>query len=217
MFSITRKALTTASSLVRGLHTLPELPYSYGALSPVISEEIMTLHHSKHHQTYVDNLNATESKLNEALASGDISAAIALEPAMKFNGGGHINHSIFWTNLSPHGGGVPKGDIKELIERDFSSFDKFKELMTAKTVGIQGSGWGWLGWNPRHGRLRMTKCPNQDPLTTKDVIPLLGIDVWEHAYYLQYKNARANYVKAIWDVINWDNVNERLDAARMQS
>jgi len=177
----------------------------------------MTLHHTKHHKTYVDNLNATETKLNQAIADGDVSTAISLEPAMKFNGGGHINHSIFWTNLSPKGGGVPKGDIKELIDRDFGGFDKFVELMSAQTVGIQGSGWGWLGWNPKHERLRLTTCPNQDPVSMQGLVPLLGIDVWEHAYYLQYKNVRPNYVKAMWDIINWDNVNERLDAARMNS
>jgi len=214
---LSRRAITTVLSRSRGLHTLPDLPYSYGALSPVISEEIMTIHHTKHHKTYVDNLNATEAKVSQAIADGDISTAISLEPAMKFNGGGHINHSVFWTNLSPQGGGVPKGDIKELIDRDFTSFDKFKELMSAKTVAIQGSGWGWLAWNPRHGRLRITACPNQDPVSMQGLIPLLGIDVWEHAYYLQYKNVRPNYVKAMWDIINWENVNERLDAARMSS
>ncbi|KAF6035740.1 SOD2 [Bugula neritina] len=222
MLSAVKRSLATAifcpsKHRVCSKHTLPALDYAYSALTPVISEEIMTLHHTKHHQTYVDNLNIAEEKLAKAIQDGDIATAISLEPAVKFNGGGHINHSVFWTNLSPQGGGIPKGDIKELIERDFSSFDKFKELMSTQSLGIQGSGWSWLGWNPRHGRLRLTTCPNQDPLSMQGLIPLLGIDMWEHAFYLQYKNVKANYVKAIWEVINWENVNQRLDDARMSS
>ncbi|MEJ1275432.1 superoxide dismutase 2 mitochondrial [Cricetulus griseus] len=197
------------------LHSLPDLPYDYGALEPHINAQIMQLHHSKHHAAYVNNLNATEEKYREALAKGDVTTQVALQPALKFNGGGHINHSIFWTNLSPKGGGEPKGELLEAIKRDFGSFEKFKEKLTAVSAGVQGSGWGWLGFNKEQGRLQIAACSNQDPLQgTTGLIPLLGIDVWEHAYYLQYKNVRPDYLKAIWNVINWENVTERFTACK---
>uniref|UniRef100_G3P2T9 Superoxide dismutase n=1 Tax=Gasterosteus aculeatus aculeatus TaxID=481459 RepID=G3P2T9_GASAC len=197
-------------------HTLPDLPYDYGALEPHVNAEIMQLHHSKHHATYVNNLNVTEEKYQEALAK-DVSLefSIALQPALKFNGGGHINHTIFWTNLSPKGGDEPKGELLEAIKRDFGSFQKMKEKMSAATVAVQGSGWGWLGYDKESGSLRVAACANQDPLHgTTGLVPLLGIDVWEHAYYLQYKNVRPDYVKAIWNVVNWENVSERLQSAK---
>ncbi|KAL1770113.1 superoxide dismutase [Mn], mitochondrial [Sigmodon hispidus] len=206
------RRLTPAASVAgcRHKHSLPDLPYDYGALEPHINAQIMLLHHSKHHATYVNNLNVTEEKYREALAKGDVTTQIALQPALKFNGGGHINHSIFWTNLSPNGGGEPKGELLEAIKRDFGSFEKFKEKLTAVSVGVQGSGWAWLGFNKEQGRLQIAACANQDPLQgTTGLIPLLGIDVWEHAYYLQYKNVRPDYLKAIWNVINWENVTER--------
>ncbi|XP_003971923.1 superoxide dismutase [Mn], mitochondrial isoform X2 [Takifugu rubripes] len=199
----------------RHKHTLPDLTYDYGALEPHISAEIMQLHHSKHHATYVNNLNVTEEKYQEALAKRDVTAQVALQPALRFNGGGHINHTIFWTNLSPNGGGEPQGELMEAIKRDFGSFQKMKEKMSAATVAVQGSGWGWLGYSKETGRLCIAACGNQDPLQgTTGLIPLLGIDVWEHAYYLQYKNVRPDYVKAIWNVINWENVSERLQTAK---
>ncbi|XP_067900839.1 superoxide dismutase [Mn], mitochondrial isoform X1 [Heterodontus francisci] len=181
----------------------------------------MQLHHNKHHATYVNNLNIVEEKYAESLAKGDVTTQVALQPALRFNGGGHINHSIFWTNLSPNGGGEPtggfelcKGELMEAIKRDFGSFEKFKEKMSAISVGVQGSGWGWLGYSKDSGRLQLAAASNQDPLQgTTGLIPLLGIDVWEHAYYLQYKNVRGDYLKAIWNVINWENVGERLKAA----
>ncbi|XP_032881300.1 superoxide dismutase [Mn], mitochondrial isoform X1 [Amblyraja radiata] len=195
-------------------HTLPDLPYDYAALEPHISAEIMQLHHSKHHATYVNNLNTTEEKYAESLAKGDVTAQVALQPALRFNGGGHINHSIFWTNLSPSGGGEPTGELMQMIKRDFGSFEKLKEMMSTMSVGVQGSGWGWLGYKKDSGRLQLAACPNQDPLQgTTGLHPLLGIDVWEHAYYLQYKNVRGDYLKAIWNIINWENVEERLKAA----
>uniref|UniRef100_A0A3B2WBF0 Superoxide dismutase n=1 Tax=Mus musculus TaxID=10090 RepID=A0A3B2WBF0_MOUSE len=148
----------------RHKHSLPDLPYDYGALEPHINAQIMQLHHSKHHAAYVNNLNATEEKYHEALAKGDVTTQVALQPALKFNGGGHINHTIFWTNLSPKGGGEPKGELLEAIKRDFGSFEKFKEKLTAVSVGVQGSGWGWLGFNKEQGRLQIAACSNQDPL-----------------------------------------------------
>merc|ERR1711860_216016 len=191
----------------RMAHTLPELPYEYTALEPVISGEIMKLHHSKHHQTYVTNLNVAEEKTEAALKKGDVGAAIALQAALKFNGGGHINHSIFWNNISPNGGGQPSGDLLKDITRDFGSVDNFRQQLSDATIAIQGSGWGWLGLNKKTNRLQIATCANQDPLfATTGLIPLLGIDVWEHAYYLQYKNVRPDYVKAIWNVVNWKDV-----------
>ncbi|CAH1799091.1 unnamed protein product [Owenia fusiformis] len=199
-------------------HTLPDLPYDYNALEPYISADIMKLHHSKHHQTYVNNLNVAEEKLKEAIATGDVSGAIALGPAVKFNGGGHLNHSIFWENMSPNGGGEPTGDLLEAIIKDFGSVEVMKNDLAGMTVAIQGSGWGWLGYNPTSGRLRLATCANQDPLkATTGLVPLLGIDVWEHAYYLQYKNVRPDYVKAIFNVINWEDVNSRYSEARMDN
>lgn len=198
-------------------YTLPDLPYDYAALEPVISQEIMLLHHKKHHQTYVNNLNSIDKFLTEALANGDVEAGVRLGGALKFNGGGHINHSIFWKNLAPiasGGGGDPTGPFLEAIKKDFGSYDAFKTRMTKETVAVQGSGWGWLGWNPTTKQLTIHACANQDPLqSTTGLVPLLGIDVWEHAYYLQYKNARADYVNAIWKVVNWNDVVERYNSA----
>lgn len=195
-------------------HKLPPLPYKSNALEPIISGDIMELHHQKHHATYVTNLNAAEAKLKEAVAKGDISAQIALQPALRFNGGGHLNHSIFWQNLSPDGCEID-GVILEAICSTFGGVDEFKTKMMAMTNAIQGSGWGWLGYNKESKSLQITTCPNQDPLqATTGLVPLLGIDVWEHAYYLQYKNARAEYTKKIFEVVNWKDVNRRLIEAQ---
>lgn len=194
-------------------HTLPDLPYDYKALEPIISAEIMQLHHSKHHATYVNNLNVAEEKMKEAVAKGDANAQIALAPAIKFNGGGHLNHSIFWANLSPCGG-KPDGVLIKQIEKDFGSLEEMKKRLSESTVGIQGSGWGWLGYDQKTKSLRIATCANQDPLqATTGLIPLFGIDVWEHAYYLQYKNVRPDYVKAIFDIVNWNDVNSRFKQA----
>lgn len=199
-------------------HQLPDLPYDYSALEPVISGEIMELHHKKHHQTYVNKLNEALEKSSEASSKGDLDKEIALQSAIKFNGGGHLNHSIFWTNLAPQnqgGGEPPKGALAEEIQNLWGSFDKFVEAFNAKTAAIQGSGWGWLAWCKQHKHLTIRTCANQDPLfATTGLIPLLGVDVWEHAYYLQYKNARPDYLKNIWKVVNWMNVTERFEAAQ---
>lgn len=199
------------------LYKLPELSYDFNALEPVISAEIMQIHYTKHHNTYVTNLNAALEKYYEAESRGDIASMIGLQQAIRFNGGGHVNHSIFWTNLAPtsHGGGeFVSGEFADALQKEFSSLDAFKERFNALLVGLQGSGWGWLGLNKATGKLSMASCSNQDPLSTQGLIPLLGIDVWEHAYYLQYKNVRADYVKNIWNVVNWKNVAERFVQAR---
>lgn len=197
-------------------YQIPDLPYDFNALEPVISAQIMELHYSKHHKGYVTNLNAALEKYHEAETKNEVASMIALQSAIKFNGGGHINHSIFWTILAPISKGVnhgPKGELAKMIERDFGSFDGFKEKFNAMTTAIQGSGWGWLGYNKGQKRLEMTTCSNQDPLSTQGLVPILGIDVWEHAYYLQYMNVRADYVKAIWQVFNWKNIEERFAKA----
>jgi Fe-Mn family superoxide dismutase len=199
-------------------YKLPELPYDFNALEPVISAEIMELHYKKHHGGYVTNLNAALEKYHEAESKNDVAQMLALQQGIKFNGGGHINHSIFWTNLAPvsKGGGVPpQGELAKMIERDFGSFDAFKEKFTMLAGGVQGSGWAWLGFSKGQKRLEITTCANQDPLSTQNLIPLLGLDVWEHAYYLQYKNVRPDYIKAIWQIFNWKNVEERFAKANI--
>lgn len=196
---------------------LPELPYDFSALEPVISGQIMELHYTKHHKGYVTNLNAALEKYAEAESKEDLGAMIALETAIRFNGGGHVNHSIFWTNLAPvgkGGGGEPSGELRAIIEKEFGSFAQFVEKMNSKTTAIQGSGWGWLGYCKEKKGLVISTCANQDPLSTQGLVPLLGIDVWEHAYYLQYKNVRADYVKNIWKIVNWHNVSERFAKAK---
>jgi len=197
-----KPAFTTASH-----HTLPDLPYAYEALEPHISGEIMKLHHSKHHQTYVTGLNAAEESLVKA---PNVKERIALQAALKFNGGGHINHSLFWKNLAPTsegGGKLREGPLKEAIVRDFGSVENFKKEFNSKTAAIQGSGWGWLGYNSGTNRLEIVTTPNQDPLLSHT--PIIGIDIWEHAFYLQYKNVKPDYLNAIWNVVNFEEAGKR--------
>ncbi|GMI20881.1 hypothetical protein TrCOL_g5757 [Triparma columacea] len=194
---------------------LPELAHPYSAYEPNISATIMEIHHSKHHATYVNNLNANLEAAEKAAQDGDASKLISLAPAIKFNGGGHINHTLFWENLCPPSAyAAPAGKLLSEIESAFGSFDAMKSEMSAKTVAVQGSGWGWLGYNTATKKLEIATCANQDPLeATTGLKPIVGIDVWEHAYYLQYKNVRPDYVNAIWDVIDWKVAGERLEAA----
>lgn len=212
---LTTASLNHATSYpIRSKHTLPDLPYDYNALEPTISAEIMKLHHTKHHAAYVNNLNIAEEKLAEALHNKDVISVVQLENVIKFNGGGHINHSIFWNNLSPSGGTMDARILKA-IEGSFQSLDQMKEKMSQAAVAVQGSGWAWLGFCKQTKQLRIATTANQDPLEpTTGLVPLFGIDVWEHAYYLQYKNVRPDYVKAIWKVVNWKDVAERLESAR---
>jgi len=196
-------------------YQLPDLPYDFNALEPVISAEIMELHYSKHHKTYVTKLNEALEKYHEAESKNDVSNMIALQNAVKFNGGGHINHSIFWTILCPksQAKGSPSGKLLDAIKKDFGSFDDFQKKFNDKTVAIQGSGWGWLGYNKNMKELQIATCANQDPLSTTGLFPLLGVDVWEHAYYLQYKNVRPDYVKALWEIFNWDEIEKKFALA----
>ncbi|KAF8587432.1 manganese-superoxide dismutase precursor [Ramaria rubella] len=193
-------------------HTLPPLPYAYNGLEPYISEEIMTLHHTKHHQTYVNGLNAAEAAYAKSLSPKE---RIALQAALKFNGGGHINHSLFWKNLAPaadqnkgHGGTLQAGPLKDAIDRDFGGLDNLKKDFNAQTAAIQGSGWGWLGLNTKTGKLEIATTPNQDPLLSH--APIIGVDIWEHAFYLQYKNVKPDYLNAIWHVIDFKEAEKRL-------
>ncbi|KAG6908574.1 hypothetical protein DXG01_004132 [Tephrocybe rancida] len=193
-------------------HVLPDLPYGYDALEPYISRQIMELHHKKHHQTYVTALNAAEAAYAKASTPRE---RIALQAALKFNGGGHINHSLFWKNLAPSaaegkgpGGALKAGALKSAIEASFGSLDNLKKQFNAATLGIQGSGWGWLGYNSSTKRLEITTTANQDPLLT--LVPIIGVDIWEHAFYLQYLNVKADYLNAIWSVINFDEAEQRL-------
>jgi len=191
-------------------HTLPALPYAYDALEPYISQEIMVLHHTKHHQTYVNALNAAEASYAKASTPKE---RIALQAALKFNGGGHINHSLFWKNLasSPakngNGGVLPNGPLKSALEHTYGSIDNFKKEFNTITAGIQGSGWGWLGLNPTTKALEIVTTANQDPLLTH--VPIIGVDIWEHAFYLQYKNVKVDYLTAIWNVINFEEAQRR--------
>ena len=197
--------------------SLPDLPYDYNELEPVISAEIMQLHHQKHHNAYVTKFNEALDKYADAEAKGDYSQMINLLGAIKFNGGGHINHSIFWTNLMPQskgGGNPPTGELASIIDQTFGSLDEFIEQFNTKVTPLQGSGWGWLGYCKTHKTVQIATCNNQDPLSLQGLVPLLGIDVWEHAYYLQYKNARPEYLKNIWNVVNWQNVMERFAKAK---
>ena len=214
-----RKLIAPSSRLFSStVFTLPDLSYDYGELEPFINAEIMKIHHSKHHAAYVANLNIASAKLDEAQNKGDVSSIISLQQAIKFNGGGHLNHSIFWKNLAPPskgGGAIQEGELKKMIESQYGSLDALQVAMSAASVGVQGSGWGWLGYDKTSKKLQIATTANQDPLlATTGLIPLIGIDVWEHAYYLQYKNVRPDYVKNIWNVINWADVSERLTEAK---
>lgn len=205
--------------LARGMATaavkLPDLPYEYSALEPYISGAIMEIHHSKHHATYVTNLNKALEQQEEATAKGDISKLITLQGAIKFNGGGHVNHDMFWKNLTPHKDYTPpSGELKAAIESQWKTLDNFTSKFNASTAAVQGSGWGWLGYNKATGCLEIATTANQDPLAISGLVPLLGVDVWEHAYYLQYKNVRMSYLDAIWKVVNWKDAEARLAAAK---
>ncbi|KAH0553081.1 hypothetical protein GP486_006729 [Trichoglossum hirsutum] len=193
-------------------YTLPPLPYKYDALEPYISGQIMTIHHTKHHQTYVNNLNAALETLATYKQATDIPAHIALQQAIKFNGGGHINHSLFWENLTPagsHGASESAGpQVRKAIKERWGSEDGFKKSFSAVLLGLQGSGWGWLVRDEEFGSLEIITTKDQDPVPAGKV-PIFGVDMWEHAYYLQYLNNKAEYVKGIWHVINWDTAEKR--------
>ena len=197
------------------VYELPELDYAYDALEPHISAEIMELHHSKHHANYVAGANAALEALEKLREEGTNQDAVrALSKNLAFNLGGHTNHTIFWKNLSPNAGGEPTGELAEAINRDFGSFEKFQAHFTGVAMGIQGSGWAVLGFDHIAERLIIQQLTDQQGNVSVDFTPLLMLDMWEHAFYLQYKNVKADYVKAVWNVFNWEDVAARYADAK---
>jgi superoxide dismutase, Fe-Mn family len=201
-------------------HTLPELPYAYDALEPFFDEATMKLHHDKHHATYVANLNAAIDKHPELadksaleLVKDLASVPDDIRTAVQNNGGGHVNHSFFWEILAPNAGGAPTGAIGEAIVAKFGDFDAFKETFKTAATGRFGSGWAWLVVDAS-GELKVTSTANQDNPITDGETPVLGLDVWEHAYYLKYHNVRPDYIAAFFELVNWDKVNELYAAAK---
>jgi len=196
------------------VYTLPDLPYDYGALAPVIAGEIMELHHDKHHAAYVKGANDTLDRLAEARDENNFGGLVGLEKTFAFNLSGHVLHSIFWDNLSPDGGDQPDGELAAAIDEYFGSFDAFKAQLTTATAGVQGSGWGVLGFEPLGRRLIIEQVYDHHGNVGQGTTPLLVFDAWEHAYYLQYKNVRPDYVSQLWKLVNWQDVSARFDAAR---
>jgi Fe-Mn family superoxide dismutase len=195
-------------------YTLPDLAYDYSALAPSISGTIMELHHSKHHQAYVTGANTALAQLAEARDSGQLAFVNKLEKDLAFNLGGHVNHSIFWTNMSPDGGDKPTGELAAAIDDNFGSFDKFQAHFAATALGVQGSGWSVLAWDSIGQRLIIQQFFDQQANFAAGTVPVLMLDVWEHAYYLDYRNVRADYVKAFWNIVDWSNVQQRFVTAR---
>ena len=193
---------------------LPDLPYDFAALEPHISGRIMELHHDKHHNTYVTAANKALESMEEARANGDAAGAAKLSKDLQFNLGGHINHSIFWKNMSPDGGDKPTGELASAIDDAFGSFDNFQAQFTAVATTIQGSGWAILAYEPIAGNLVIEQMYDQQNGVPVATIPLLQLDMWEHAFYLDYQNVKPDYVKAWWNVVNWEDVAQRLEKAR---
>ncbi|WP_394277066.1 superoxide dismutase [Luteococcus sp.] len=196
------------------VYTLPELDYDYSALAPHIAPEIMELHHSKHHATYVAGANTALEKMEEARAKGDFGTIGKLGKDLAFNLGGHVNHSIFWKNMAPNAGGRPEGELASAIDEFFGSFDGFQKHFNENAKAIQGSGWSVLAWDSLGQRLNVLQLQDQQGNIPLNQTSILQLDMWEHAYYLQYKNVKADYVDAWWNVINWADVTERLAKAR---
>jgi superoxide dismutase, Fe-Mn family len=195
-------------------YALPDLPYDYGALEPHISGEIMELHHSKHHATYVKGANTALEQLAEARDSDALSTVNMLEKNLAFNLSGHVNHSVFWPNMSPDGGDKPDSELAAAIDEHFGSFDGFRKHFTANALGVQGSGWSVLAWESLGQRLILEQVYDHQANMTPGMVPLLLLDMWEHAFYLQYRNVKPDYIEAWWNVINWADVARRLVHAR---
>ena len=195
-------------------HELPDLPYAYDALEPFLNEQTMRLHHDKHHAGYVKGLNEAEEKVKAAQDAGDFSGLRSVCDALAFNYSGHLLHSLFWSNMSPDGGGEPEAELATEINKDFASFATFKAQFLEASNSVQGSGWGVLAWQPLGSQLVILQAEKHQNLAQWGVTPILVLDVWEHAYYLQYQNRRADFTEAFCDVINWDDVAARLAAAR---
>jgi Fe-Mn family superoxide dismutase len=195
------------------IYTLPDLPYDEGALEPHIAGKIMELHHGKHHATYVKGANTALEKLYDLRGKGDFSMLSQLERNLAFNVSGHVLHSVFWTNLSPAGGGEPTGDLAAVIDDTFGGYGDFRAQMTEAASTIQGSGWAMASWEPVAGRVIIQQVHDHQGDHGQGTVPLLVIDGWEHAYYLQYQNEKAKFFEAIWNVINWADVDRRFTQA----
>jgi Fe-Mn family superoxide dismutase len=198
-------------------YTLPDLPYDYAALEPHIAGQIMQLHHDKHHATYVGGANTALEKLAEARETGNLAAVNLHEKNLAFNLGGHVNHSIFWANLSPDGGDKPTGELAAALDENFGSFDAFRAHFEATALGIQGSGWSVLAWDTLGQRPLIFQLFDQQGNVPVGIVPLVMLDMWEHAFYLQYLNVKADYVKAWWNVVNWADATRRFETARSQT
>jgi len=203
-------------------YELPKLPYAYNALESHIDAQTMEIHHTKHHQAYTNGLNAALESLSAELQNMELTKLLSsidkvpenVRGAVNFHGGGYDNHDLFWNNMKPNGGGEAGGSVADAINSSFGGFATFKEKFTKDTGAIQGSGWGWLVYNPQSKKVEFTTMPNQTSPRTKGLVPLLGLDVWEHAYYLKYQNRRPDYITAWWNVVNWDEVDKRLSKAK---
>lgn len=203
-------------------YELPKLPYAYNALEPHVDAQTMEIHHTKHHQAYTNGLNTALESLSAELQNMELTKLLSsldkvpenVRGAVNFHGGGYDNHALFWNNMKPNGGGEPGGSVADAITSSFGGFANFKEKFTKDTGAIQGSGWGWLVYNPQSKKVEFTTMPNQTSPRTKGLTPLLGLDVWEHAYYLKYQNRRPDYIAAWWNVVNWDEVDKRLSKAK---
>ncbi len=195
-------------------YVLPELDYDLDALEPHYSRQTLELHHGKHHAAYVKGVNDTLDQLASARASGDMSSLVGLEKTLAFNLSGHVLHSLFWKNLAPRVGGQPDGELAAAIAEFFGSFDAFRAQLTAAVTSVQGSGWGALSWEPLGKRLYIEQIYDHQGNIGQSGVPLLVIDAWEHAYYLQYQNRRPDYVAALWNIVNWPDVADRFARAR---
>ncbi len=195
-------------------YSLPDLPYDYGALEPEISGRIMELHHDKHHAAYVKGANTALERLGEARGSHDFETIAMLEKNLAFNVSGHVLHSVFWTNLSPDGDGEPVGALADAISETFGALDRFRAQMTQAAATVQGSGWALASWEPFARRVVVQQVYDHQGNHGQGTIPLLAIDAWEHAYYLQYENRKGDFLEAVWRIVNWNDVARRYDAAR---
>ena len=200
---------------------LPDLPYAYDALEPHIDAQTMEIHHSKHHQAYTNGLNDAWDDMSKENQDQGLLTILSdldqLKPEVRgrinFHGGGYNNHELFWKSMKPNGGGKPSGALSDALDKEFGSFEKFKEKFSTETAVIQGSGWGWLIFNPVTKKIQFKTTANQDSPITEELVPLLGLDVWEHAYYLKYENKRPDYIAAWWNVINWEEIELRFTRA----
>lgn len=198
-------------------YSLPDLPYDYAALEPYISGEIMELHHDKHHNTYVNGINTAVAQLAEARDQESFGSLSTLEKNLAFHLGGHVNHSVFWPNMSPDGGDKPTGELAQAIEEYFGGFDRFRAHFEANALGVQGSGWSVLTWDMVAQRPYVIQHFDHQGNVPICMVPLLMLDMWEHAYYLQYRNDKATFVKQWWNIVNWANVQERFEKARTRT